>query len=578
MYRDLRMSWPAVMPALRRGRFTHPRRAGVAAALALCALLGLPITAVAMEATSTATAPLIAIDPGHGGPYSNANANGLKEKNVNLAVSLALREHLTALGYRVVMTRERDHVVQLGDIPTWNYRSRDGSWHYYRDGVTGVDGDIPEDDLQARADIANIAGADLFISVHTNGAYSRSARGFETFASRRDARGVALSAVVQRSVVRSTGLRDRGAQTQDFFVCRWTNMPAILVETGFVTNPYDAALLKDPAFRSRIAEGIARGIDEWFATRPYSRVYRRYGGATPDAFAAAISRTRSAEQSCTVVIARSDRWSEVPGAVTLARSFGGPLLWTDASALPTATACELERLRPGRVIVIGTDATLASMPSTDIAVAASIDTSAVAFIGGATSSALSGSIAATIGPGPRGVVYITSTSTPRAGLAASAVAAATGAPLLLATSGRLAPEAERFLADHRSGIRRVILVGTAERVPASLATGLPYARYSAGDLPTLAGILNAARFKDRTPSSAMPIVADGRHAPEYLTSALRAAWLDQPLLPAEGRVMPAKTREWITNHRSVTAGFEIHNARFQTPYLLDHIVRKADYL
>lgn len=559
------------------GRTPIPRVA-LAAAFVLCFLLARPAATIAQEATPTASGPLVVIDPGHGGPYSNANANGLKEKNVNLAVSLALRDRLSALGYRVVMTRETDRAVQLRDIPTWNYRSRDGSWHYRRDGVTGMDGDIPEDDLQARADTANLAGADLFVSIHSNGAYSRSARGFETFASRRDALGLSLSTVVQRSVVRSTGLRDRGAQVRDFFVCRWTNMPAILVETGFITNPYDAALLKDPAFRGRMADGISLGIDEWFRTRPYARVYRRYGGATSEAFAVAVSRSRTVEPSGTVVIARSDRWSEVPGAVTLARSFCGPLLWTDASVLPTVTALELARLRPARVVMVGGDSTLASMPTTEIAAAASLETSDVAVLGGRTSSALSGSIAATIGPGPRGVVYITATSTPRAGLAASAVAAASQAPLLLATSGRLAPEAQMFLAANRILIKRVVLIGTAERVPSALANGLPYVRYSVGDLPTLAGLLNSARYKNRTPSSAVPIVADGRFGAEYLTSALRASWLEQPLLPVEGRVLPAKTREWITNHRSVTASFEVHNARFQTPYLMDHMLRKADYL
>jgi N-acetylmuramoyl-L-alanine amidase len=67
----------------------------------------------APAAQASSAAPLIVIDPGHGGRYSNANANGLREKNVNLAIAKELRSTLIARGYRVAMTRTTDRAVRL---------------------------------------------------------------------------------------------------------------------------------------------------------------------------------------------------------------------------------------------------------------------------------------------------------------------------------------------------------------------------------------------------------------------------------------------------------------------------------
>ncbi len=219
-------------------------------------LLGGPAApAQALEPTT----PLVVIDPGHGGPYSNANANGLREKNVNLAIGLELRRILTARGYRVAMTRTTDRAVALGDISTWNWSSSAYLWRYGRDGRRGYVKGLPKDDLQARANLANRLGADVFICIHNNGSVRRSARGTETYASPRDRLGRALAARVLRRIVVRTGLPDRGSHSKDFFVCRWTNMPAVLVEGGYISNRADARLLASPTFRRRLSARYRRG-------------------------------------------------------------------------------------------------------------------------------------------------------------------------------------------------------------------------------------------------------------------------------------------------------------------------------
>ena len=321
----------------------------LALAAALVALSPQPAGAVAPS-----PAPLVVIDPGHGGRYSNANANGLKEKHVNLAIARELRSALLARGYRVLMTRNSDRTLRLRDAPTWVYSARPRPGRF--GGTTAPDSfGIPRDDLQARVDYANAKGADLFISIHANGSVNRSARGTETFASPRDYLGRRLAATVHREIVRATSLRDRGVGTADFYVCRWSNMPAILVESAFISNPSDAHLLKQPGYRRRIAQAIATGVDSWMASAPYRQRFPRVVASSSERLADQISRTDFPRGAATVVIARADRAAEVPGAAGLATRLGAPLLWTHPSGPSPSTATELARLAPQQLVLTGVD-------------------------------------------------------------------------------------------------------------------------------------------------------------------------------------------------------------------------------
>jgi N-acetylmuramoyl-L-alanine amidase len=528
------------------------------------------------SAPATPNGRLVVIDPGHGGRYSNANANGLREKNVNLWIALELRDLLQNRGYTVVMTRETDRAVNLYDIPTWNYRSATDSWVWARDGV--ANGSLPKDDLQARAHLANSLGADLFISVHANGAARRTARGYETFASRRDALGVNLSRTVQRSVIEKTGFVDRGAKTADFYVLRWTNVPAILIEAGFITNPSDAALLKRPAFRTRIVEGVADGVDRWMATNPYRRIYTRVGGSNTSSFVASLTAAQFPNGAPVAVLASADSWSDVPGAASLAVSLGGPLLWTGANGVDASVSAALSSLAPERVVLVAKNGSVSVRAVTRIASAAGIKTKAVDTIGGVGAASISASLAESVGVGPAGHVFVASVSDTTTLLTAASVAASRRAPLLVARNGRLSTGSLAFIAANRASIRRIVLVGAASQVPTTVADGLPWRRYFSADAAALAASLNSAYHTERRANRLRPVVADPYSAPEYLSSSVRAAGMKAPVLPINGRVLPAKTREWITNRRSAIAGFEIHDATGAAPTLIDHQLRKSDYL
>ena len=109
---------------------------------------------------------------------------------------------------------------------------------------------------------ANAWGADYFISIHTNASELPETTGVEAFAYSRPSRAFSLGEDIVRGVSATTGLRDRGMKTRPgLYVLRRTDMPAVLVEIGFISNPSDAALMdSNPAL---FARGIYNGIVEY---------------------------------------------------------------------------------------------------------------------------------------------------------------------------------------------------------------------------------------------------------------------------------------------------------------------------
>ena len=172
---------------------------------------------------------LIMIDPGHGGRDPGAvGRNGLQEKEINTFIARRLQRTLEQRGYRTAMTRTQD--VEL--------------------------------DLQPRVDIAERANATIFVSIHANAiSLSRpEVNGLETYYF---STGRNLARAIHSSVLRSTDMRDRGVRQARFYVLRNTSMPAVLVETGFVTGREDAARFQSTAAREQIADAIAQGIIDY---------------------------------------------------------------------------------------------------------------------------------------------------------------------------------------------------------------------------------------------------------------------------------------------------------------------------
>ncbi|MEE2524817.1 N-acetylmuramoyl-L-alanine amidase [Hyphobacterium sp. HN65] len=215
---------------------------------------------------------VIVIDAGHGGHDPGASANGVVEETINLAAALELRRRLVATGrYDVIMTRDSDHYLTL----------------------------------QERVNVARAANADLFISLHADSAGAgSSARGAAVYTLSDSGAGRAsrlpenasdwnhLSGGTQPPVVRnillSLSLREKrnrsaifaemvldsmsevgpvltnGHRQRGFYVLLDSQVPAVLVEMGFLTNRDDAANLNSAAYRARLMQSLAEAVDDYF--------------------------------------------------------------------------------------------------------------------------------------------------------------------------------------------------------------------------------------------------------------------------------------------------------------------------
>lgn len=181
----------------------------------------------------------VAVDPGHGGQDTGAiGASGSYEKHINLAVGLALADLLRAAGANVIMTRDKD-VAPTGS----GYAERP--------------------DLEERVKIANAAKADLFVSIHADSFTSVTSNGTTTYYSSSSLypdKSRALGQAVQAQIIKNIGLTNRGVRDAGFYVINHTNMPSVLIELGFVSNPVEEKLLGTSDFQKMAAQGIYRGI------------------------------------------------------------------------------------------------------------------------------------------------------------------------------------------------------------------------------------------------------------------------------------------------------------------------------
>lgn len=179
---------------------------------------------------SSLTGKTIVLDPGHGGEdFGACGRQGFLEKDNNLEIALCLKDLLEGAGASVLMTRTDDVFISLYE----------------------------------RSFYANDAGADLFVSIHTNNHPDLSVHGVEVYSY--PGRSVAknLSQGVLESFGQTTGFKKLGAKTADFVVIRETQMPSILVEVGYLSNYQEEQTMRTPEFKEAAAEGIFEGIREF---------------------------------------------------------------------------------------------------------------------------------------------------------------------------------------------------------------------------------------------------------------------------------------------------------------------------
>lgn len=206
--------------------------------LILAVLLGLIIaTGFCAAAPGPLTGRIIVLDPGHGGTEDGAVANGVREADVNLAVGLKVRDRLIADGAAVIITRSSDRNVLAPDSPL-------------------------AEELQARVDMTKAADADIFVSLHANSCPNPETAGIIGFY--QTGRPDDLARAIQLAAVKETGAVDKGVRPANFHVLRENEVPAALIEMGFLTNPAEAARLADDGYQTRLADGISKGVVAYF--------------------------------------------------------------------------------------------------------------------------------------------------------------------------------------------------------------------------------------------------------------------------------------------------------------------------
>ena len=190
----------------------------------------MPVFNPAMTTTQIPRSPnrrmLVIIDPGHGGPDPGAiGINGLQEKGIVLDIGNQVAASLQRQGIQALLTRADDRDL----------------------------------DLEPRVQMAEQSNATVFVSIHANAiSLSRpDISGLETYYHES---GLGLAKIIHQNVLQMTGARDRGVRKARFYVLRKTSMPSVLVEVGFVTGRDDASRLSNPAYRTQMADAIARGI------------------------------------------------------------------------------------------------------------------------------------------------------------------------------------------------------------------------------------------------------------------------------------------------------------------------------
>lgn len=188
------------------------------------------------------TNKIIIVDPGHGGfDPGKPGITGLDEKDLNLKIALLLRNYLENAGAIVVMTRTTDDDV---------------------DGMDGVK--HKSKDMVQRKKLSE--GGDILVSIHQNSFTQSSVHGAQTFYNSQSEEGEALAISIQKSIKEIADIDNRreAKSNTNYYVLKATQLPAVIIECGFLTNPEEERKLNSDAYQNQMALGIYLGILRYY--------------------------------------------------------------------------------------------------------------------------------------------------------------------------------------------------------------------------------------------------------------------------------------------------------------------------
>lgn len=431
---------------------------------------------------------VVYLDPGHGGSDPGASGNGIIEKELNLKIALGVRDRLQNMGIIVKMSRDTDKFVSLQDI----------------------------------ANGANAAMPDVFVSIHQNSFTGSSANGIETYYWEKGSTDNKLATSLQNNLIKNTGAYNRGVkydkEKYPFYVIKNTNMPASLVECGFLTNPDEASKLKNPDYQNKIMDAIATGIFEYLKANVNLDplvAERIYGSTRYETSYKLFDRGWSTSE--TVILASGVDYPDALTATPLAGKYNAPILLSRNTTLDAQPELKSTLINKGvkNVIIIGGQTAIPQIIQDQIA---SLGIN-VRRIGGSDRYETSALIAKEVGVN-NGEVALAYGLSFADGLSIASIAAKKQMPILL-TRNNLIPDATKSFIDNNN-INKTYVVGSTTVISDSV--------YSQTKNPERLGGLNRYetnsiifnRFKSEINLSSI-YIASGLAFPDALSSSAIAA-------------------------------------------------------
>ena len=193
----------------------------------------------------------VVVDAGHGGEDGGATGvHGELEKDINLAIALELQRLLEQHQFQVVMVRDWDTDLSDQNLPTVAQRKRS--------------------DLQRRLRLVEESGGCVLLSIHQNFFTESQYSGAQVFYSANDPRGEALAEAIRASIVETLQPENtrQNKVGEGVYLLEQCQVPAVLVECGFLSNPEEAAALADPDYQKRMAQAIYNGLVRYLKDTP----------------------------------------------------------------------------------------------------------------------------------------------------------------------------------------------------------------------------------------------------------------------------------------------------------------------
>lgn len=214
-----------------------------AAVFAVCSALGAVHAVTTTSVAKMESYPTVILDAGHGGEDGGAvGVNGAMEKDINLLITLLVREKLEKAGIPVQMIRETDTAVGNTSLSTVAERKRS--------------------DIQYRAEIVNQTENCILVSIHQNFFEQSQYSGAQMFYSQNHADSSVLAESIRSCIVTDIQPDNKreNKPAEGIYLLSHVNVPAVIVECGFLSNPEEAAQLTDPEYQEHMAAAIAEGI------------------------------------------------------------------------------------------------------------------------------------------------------------------------------------------------------------------------------------------------------------------------------------------------------------------------------